>query len=169
MQTNGSELLLRNARFFIKNVERVSQKSCRATAIFASVPICVCCRKDVDFSAYEALKSDLVGFFCRAFVFTRFFLRPLPISEEEKRLVLRHCFAEFIFCAFALFPVRKKTDFGALCKHSAGHTHIGFPREALRRKKRRIYDDEAAFLQLLLRVVKLREIIRIARDLSGKI
>ena len=31
MQTNGSELLLRNARFFIKNVERVSQKSCRAT------------------------------------------------------------------------------------------------------------------------------------------
>lgn len=46
---------------------------------------------------------------------------------------------------------------------------IGFPREALRRKKRRIYDDEAAFLQLLLRVVKLREIIRIARDLSGKI
>lgn len=50
-----------------------------------------------------------------------------------------------------------------------GNTIIGFPREALRRKKRRIYDDEATFLQLLLRVVKLREIIRIARDLSGKI
>ena len=50
------------------------------------------------------------------------------------------------------------------CVDTVSYTHL-----ALRRKKRRIYDEEAAFLQLLLRVVKLREIIRIARDLSGKI
>lgn len=58
MQTNGSELLLRNARFFIKNVERVSQKSCRATAILSANSSLHCESANI-FSNQEIFDDDI--------------------------------------------------------------------------------------------------------------